>query len=206
MLKKIIKKVRTYYRHYLIKNKTISIISNNCWGGFMYQSCNLQYNSPFVGLFLFAPDYIKLLKDIKNYLEEELVFIKPKDSKYIDQIDKTYPIALLKDIEIHFLHYHDCEEARRKWNKRLSRLDFDNLIVKFCDRDLCTPLLIKEFDALPFPNKVCFAATAYPELKSVIHMTICAGEEMVFQEWEYSNKYYDFIRTANKISKKHVNA
>ena len=34
-------------RHQAICNKQVTIISNNCWGGFMYQSCRIKYNSPF---------------------------------------------------------------------------------------------------------------------------------------------------------------
>lgn len=64
------------YRSKAIKNKSVSIISNNCWGGFMYQSCNLQYNSPFIGLFLFAPDYIKLLENIEENLKRKFIYIK----------------------------------------------------------------------------------------------------------------------------------
>ena len=46
-----------------LKNKTVTILSNNCWGTFMYKYCNLEFNSPFIGLFVFAPDYIKLLEE-----------------------------------------------------------------------------------------------------------------------------------------------
>ena len=40
-----------------LQNTNFSIISNNCWGGYVYQEQNLPYQSPFVGLFLYAKDY-----------------------------------------------------------------------------------------------------------------------------------------------------
>lgn len=58
-----------------LTNKDFTIISNNCWGAFVYQKFNLQYNTPFVGLFLFAPDYIKLLKNFENMINNKLTFI-----------------------------------------------------------------------------------------------------------------------------------
>jgi uncharacterized protein (DUF1919 family) len=90
------------------------LISRNCWGGQAYQSLGLPYNSPFVGLFLFGPCYMKLLRDFDSYMQMELEFIEI--SKYADAYN-NHPIALLGDVEIHFQHYGSIEEAREKWNK-----------------------------------------------------------------------------------------
>ena len=63
-------------------------------------------------------------------------------SKYEDYSEKIknkkYPIGLLKDVEIHFLHYNSNEEALTKWNRRISRIDFNNVAfyIKGCDRDI----------------------------------------------------------------------
>ena len=51
---------------------TSTIISNNCWGGFVYQKFNLQYRTPFVGLFIFAPDYIELLENFDTLIEKKM--------------------------------------------------------------------------------------------------------------------------------------
>lgn len=57
-IRKLVKKARIHFNYLFIKNKNVSIISNNCWGGFMYQEHRLRYNSPFIGLFLYAPELI----------------------------------------------------------------------------------------------------------------------------------------------------
>lgn len=66
-------KVSKYWRKGLAKErqkkllgKDFTIISNNCWGGMIYESYNLPKNSPTVGLFFFAEDYIRFLKDLKG--------------------------------------------------------------------------------------------------------------------------------------------
>ena len=69
-------------RHLAIRNKQVTIISNNCWGGFMYQSCRIKYNSPFIGLYMYAPEYIALLRNLKYNLSQPLRFIKHEQSKY----------------------------------------------------------------------------------------------------------------------------
>lgn len=64
------------YRNKKLTNKDFTIISNNCWGGMLYESYNLPKQSPTVGLFFFAEDYIKFLKDLKKYtIKTQLKFI-----------------------------------------------------------------------------------------------------------------------------------
>lgn len=54
-IKKNMKRILGNINKIGLKNKCFTIISNNCWGGFVYQKFNLQYRTPFVGLFIFAP-------------------------------------------------------------------------------------------------------------------------------------------------------
>lgn len=211
LLRTLLSRIKRFLRSLRIKNKEITIVSNNCWGGFMYQSYNLKYNSPFIGLFMFAPDYIKLLDKFNDYisLNSRMEFIDKVESKFVRNIKSDYPIGLLKiedstnqeDIEIHFLHYSTKEEAAEKWFKRIKRVNKNNMIVKFCDRDLCTPELIHKFDLLPFKNKVCFTSTKYENLDSVCYLPPCKGLPYVEDEWKISPKYWDFVKTANKIGK-----
>lgn len=51
-----------------IEDRNFTIISNNCWGGELYKELNLAYNTPFIGLFIYAPCYIKMLKNLRFYL------------------------------------------------------------------------------------------------------------------------------------------
>ena len=67
-------------------------------------------------------------------------------------------------IEIVFMHYHLEEEALEKWNRRMKRINWSNMIVKFSDTDCCTDELILEFDKMPFEHKVCFTAKKTAEL------------------------------------------
>lgn len=200
-------KMIRWYRSCAIRNKEITIISNNCWGGFMYQSCKLQYNSPFVGLYMYAPEYILLLEDLEKNLQQHLHFITNEESKYKDVLPQKYIIGVLGDtgIEIVFMHYHDQKEILTKWKRRLSRIHWNNMIVKFSDTDYgCTDELIERFDQLPFENKVCFTHKPHPHCSSVIYMPEFAQKEYVLYEWAYSYKYYDFVKEANMIYAKHL--
>jgi len=184
------------FRKLLLKDKSFSIISNNCWGGFIYQYFGLEYTSPFTGLFIFSKDYLKLLNDLKKYMNMELNFINPEETKYKNELlsfgtYKKYPIGILEDIEIHFLHYEDNKIATEKWERRKRRINYDNLIIKYCDRDLATDDDIKRFSELSYTKKVALTAKKYP-YRCCIKLKNEDGE-YVMNEWE------NFIKTVNII-------
>jgi uncharacterized protein (DUF1919 family) len=158
-----------------LTNRNFTIISNNCWGGFVYQRFNLPYLTPFIGLFVPAPCFIKLLEDFENNIQKEMRFIACEDSSYyvrINTSDRVYPIGVLgDDIEIHFLHYKTEEDARDSWKRRKKRIKFDNMFIKFAEMDCCTPDLITRFEHLPFKHKICLTAHEYPNCKSVLCLT-----------------------------------
>lgn len=149
------------FRQRKINKKKFTIISNNCWGGEVYESYNLIKQSPTVGLFFMAPDYIKFISNIKYYLKQDLIFIAPVKSKYFLQLKNskgygTYPVAKLGDIEIFFMHYSSPEQAINKWHRRIKRINWNHILYKFNDQNGCTELDIKRFEAVPVKNKICF--------------------------------------------------
>ena len=119
------KKLKTKF---FLKNKNFSIISDDCWGGEIYKELQLPFQTPFVGVYINPEDYLKLLINLKDYLKEELIFVK---SDLIAPGKKNvFPIAMLKDVKINFMHYEDDIEAYEKWNRRVSRINWDNLFFK----------------------------------------------------------------------------
>ncbi len=179
----------------------ITIIANNCWAGAAYRALGLPYHSPFIGLFLYAPCYIQLLKNLRYYLESPLTFTT--HSRYAEvnqtrQRGQIYPIGLLRrEIEIHFAHYATPQEAWDKWTRRTRRIDWsdpDRLFFKFCDRDHCSPEFIVEFDQLRHPHKVCFTSQPYPRLQSVVWIQECQNQSQVVNGWalySMSQKYFN---------------
>ena len=108
-----------------------------------------------------ASDYIKFIYNIKKYLNQKLVFIDPKNSKYIDILknDKfygKYPVARLGDIEIFFMHYTSQKQVISKWNRRIKHINWDHILYKFNDQNGCTIDDLKKFEQLPVKNKVFF--------------------------------------------------
>lgn len=159
----------------VLKDENFSIICNNCLGGLIYQYYNIEYRTPTLGLFILAKDYVKFLADIKFYLSKQLEFITVKDSMYYDDYKEfedqiNFPIARLHDIEILFMHYKDKEEVMEKWYRRIKKINWNNLIVIMAENETCNYDVIKDFNNLPFINKVCFTKDEYKDIKSACNV------------------------------------
>lgn len=98
------------------------------------------------------------------YLEQELKF--SNHSRYNDlqllREKNPYPLGLLDDVEIHFLHYGSSTEAAEKWNRRKARIDWEHLYVKFAmDKDYADEQLLEAFERMSYRNKICFSRESY---------------------------------------------
>ena len=153
-------KIRQRYVLKRVKSRDFTIISNNCWAGSVYRYFHMPYLSPTVGLYFFAEDYLKFVSDLHYYLEKRLHFIPAKESQYAEVLAKRnhlhVPVARLGDIEVIFLHYRTEDEAREKWERRVQRMNWDNIFIKFSRMNLCTDEHIQAFSELPFQNKFVF--------------------------------------------------
>lgn len=151
--------------------RAFTIISNNCWGAHVYQRLGIPYQTPFVGLFVPPDDYLRMLGDLRSYLAQPLGFIPTSHHAYTAafRVDHAYPIGVLGDVEIHFLHYADEAEARATWERRVQRVTPDDrrIFVKFCERD-ATADHLRAFDSLPLPHRVCFVSETAPPLRSAV--------------------------------------
>ena len=118
----------------------------------------LIYNSPTIGCFFMSKDYIRFLKNLKAYLSMPLTQIKKENSKYINYIKDKLPdnciIGSLGDIEIFFLHYNSFEDAKVKFERRTSRINFNNMLVKFSDQNAFMDEDFYDFDQLDYVNKI----------------------------------------------------
>ncbi len=211
-IKEILKKVRLMinkcgskcrYKNLKIKNPTI--ISNNCWGGIVSQYLGIKYYTPTVGLYFFSNEYIKFLKKFRYYVNQKIEIIDTSKSKYYEELKKKGHekslVGKLDDVEIVFLHYKSASEIREKWKKRVKRINWDYIIFKFNDQNLCEEKFIKDFDELPYKNKICFSTKNFPNLKSVIWFRNQKNKMEVEKDYYVSHRYINMIDFINKMEK-----
>ena len=186
-----------------IHDKNFTIISNNCWGGHVYRYFNMNYLSPTVGLYFYTDEYIRFIQNLSQYINTNLIFIDYRDSKYKADLLRTgninVPIGLLGDIEIVFLHYKTQEEAYEKWNRRLERINFNNIVYKMSEQNLCTTEAMKKFDKIPEPRKFVLTSNNY-NIKSQVIMKEYLGLGSTPDDTTYFNRYVDVIRFLNGLS------
>lgn len=154
-----------------LKNTTPTIISSNCNGEYLYYDMKLRFLSPTINLSFDMNDYVKMLENLRWYMEQPIVPFED------DQFD--YPTGMLGDIEIRFNHYKTFDEAVAKWEERKRRINWDNLFILGIDGDNCTYDSLKRFDALPYKNKVIFTHIPYPEIKSSYYIRGFESDEGV---------------------------
>lgn len=166
-------------RKYLyLREQRPSIISNNCWGGVIYNTLGYECLSPFKNLFMTDEDYLKLLQDIEGYLSILPVY----DHEACDPHSKrVYPVLKIKDIYIHCNHAADSKGAIADWERRKRKFNYDNIFVEMYTEDRESAA---RFEALEqFSNRVCFVPWEV-EGKHQIQMQLMPGQE---EFWETVN-------------------
>lgn len=153
------------FRRLALNNMNFTIISNNCWGGVIYEYFDIQKNSPTVGMYFFAEEYIRFINNLKYYLNIKMEIVTYDNSRYKDVlIQKNQTACLigkLDDVEIVLLHYHSADEAVEKWERRCKRVNYDNLIFKMSEMNLCTLEHLRAFDEFPAERKILFVSKDY---------------------------------------------
>lgn len=132
----------------LVKNRNCTIVSSNCIGGVVYNTYSMQFLSPTINLSMNYSDFIKLCENTRHYFESEL---KP----YTGDLQKSYPLADLDGLTLHLVHYSTFEEAKEFWDRRVQRVNYDNMFFVCTNQEGFNEELSARFDALPQP-KVLF--------------------------------------------------
>lgn len=159
------------------KNSNISIISNNCWGGYLYKKCGLEYSSPLVWTFVPVNDFIKLINNLSHYFNCKLEFIKEENLEY--------PVALLDNIKIYFPHYKTEEEAESKWNKRLKRFSYENILVQANIEKYDDAI---KFENMNIKNKISFTPQNY-NLTSCVYLDKWDKEKLDYEKYKNFSQY-----------------
>lgn len=147
-MKKELKNIRNLMRDIAINsnncrrltNHDFTLISSDCTGGMIYHDLKQKFLSPTINMYFDAKDYIKFIKNTKAYLDMPMVELKEESR------EEGYPVALLKDIKLHLVHYISIEDAQKKWNERKQRINWDNCFYIMNDRNHCSLESMKDYD------------------------------------------------------------
>lgn len=183
-----------------INNKSFSIVSSNCIGGFISHDLGVRFNSPTVNLYIGTQDFVKFIENIHEYLRHDLLF-DGEDKK------QGYPIGRLNDILIHFVHYKNFDDAKIKWDERKKRINFSNLFIIMTDRDDYNDELLERINLIKYP-KILFTSKS-PRYDFQIQIKKYSSQSCVGEIHRYSGfsgkriyeKYFDYVSWLNKNEK-----
>lgn len=177
-----------------LKNHNFSIICSNCAGGVIYHRLGEKFLSPTVNLWLRQRDFLKLAANLREYLSHELEFI---DSEY------DYPVARLKHITIYFYHSKSAEEAATDWNRRKTRINYDNLFLLMYDRENLTMDELRQIEQIPCRGKVVFSNQSRSALSYIVTMKPTdnpQGAQYMDKDWfgmRTFEKQFDYVKWLN---------
>lgn len=168
-------------------------------GGITYEYYGLPKQSPTVGTYFFAEDYINFLCNFKTYIKSDIEIIKASDSRHahelIEKGEGDIPVGRLgEDVEVVFLHYKDPGIAKEKWLRRKERINYYNLFFKFSYMNGCTPELIKTFDLMELPGKkIAFVRTECEAdaLTCGVYYHGYENDNQIENDTFYWNRYFD---------------
>jgi len=202
LVKYITKKIynvyeKIYVGRELLKIGNITIISNNCIGGFLYQKYGMKYYSPTIGLQFTQEDFVKLCKNFEQYMKEELMESKDKmeeDFIKLGGSEVNFPVGKLGDIYIYFQHYKSFEEAKIKWNNRKNRMNKNKIFFIFVGYENTPIKIFEEYDKLPLKNKLLLTNEKIIESENTFEMH--NGKNVWFSEMDNSHnliglRYYE---------------
>ena len=177
----------------------VTIISNNCSGARLQQDLKMQYQSPTIILQILPEEYPKFCRNLRHYMESELVEYTDFSETHHEQMIKLlgqepyFPCGLVDDVAVLFQHYETFEEAKEKWERRKARIDYDHIGYLFVlDRPFYEKEAI-EFGNLQLKNSVLFTR-GYDVDAPIEHhrYDLPAGTEYLQRDPRTGHRYFEY--------------
>lgn len=152
-----------------LRENPITILSDDCWGGYVYHELDLPFASPLINIYWPSESFYEFMKDPFFYLEQPLRMEREGDPR-----KNLFPIGWLGDdnrrVELHFVHESDFQKAEGQWNRRKARINRERVFVKFGfdGTDPRREAYLAAFDQVPY-NKMC-TYSGETDVKDVLYI------------------------------------
>lgn len=113
-----------------LKENPVTILSDDCWGGYVYHRLKLPFTSPLINIYWDKDQFAYFMRKPKFYLDTELQMVSEGDIR-----KGLTPVASLgrgnDKVLLNFVHSLTFEDAKKQWERRITRINWDNIFVKF---------------------------------------------------------------------------
>lgn len=133
-----------------LKNKSISLICNNCTGGVLLHDLGLRFNTPTINIGIRnQEEFLFFVENLKYFVNAEIY--------EVDYDKYHHPAGFMKHdektVDVVFTHYRSFEEGRKKWQERMKRIDFNNIFILYEGINV-TDEFLERFARLSYPKAV----------------------------------------------------
>jgi len=136
----------------LIENP-VTILSDDCWGGYVYNMLGLPFSSPLINTFFYRDEYARFLKKPLYYLGCELEMVR--EGSLEGSVCPIGRLGMGEDVvTIEFQHVISFDRAKEEWDRRIKRLNLQNIFVKngFSRAEKGHELWLEAFREVPYPK------------------------------------------------------
>lgn len=180
-----------------LKNKDFSILSSNCLGGLLYHEYRLPFLTPTINTRISSNEFIRLILNWDEYLGYKIEKVNT---------DERFPVGKWGDVIIRFVHYHNYSEAVETWNRRIKRINYDNIFVLLNDCDGVGEKEILELQENSAFHNICVFTSCDYGLKTSFYLPCFKNEKCVGNTMQKSlidgrmiaEKYFDFVGWFNQ--------
>ncbi|WP_274289336.1 DUF1919 domain-containing protein [Prevotella corporis] len=147
---------------------------------------SLRFNSSTINLNIQPKDFIKFVRNLKDYMRCEL--------EEIHDASVDFPVGRLSlpkdggDVYIKFVHYSSFKCAKEKWEERKNRIDWDNIFV-LLEGPSFTPELLDMCAEVEYPLSVM--GPENPEIEATY-------------PFYHGFKWYNNWRSGKSLDYKHI--
>ena len=135
-----------------LRKSNITILSNSCIGGKIYNKLALETLSPTKNMYCLGKNFVRFCNNVEYYIKQEM---KPLENDDIKEgtigLEDFFQKGKLDDIVWTFNHSVYAEDAISKWNEHVKKINIDNIAVIMIilnDSD------IELFNSIKFEKKI----------------------------------------------------
>ncbi len=188
-----------FNRYVQLINKKITILSDDCWGGYIYHYLFMKFYSPLINSYWEAESFVRFIQRPDYYLRQPLKMEREGNIR-----KNICPIGSMGEGEekvcVKFVHAVCFSDAEMLWNRRVKRMNFNNFFIKMGidAADERQEKYLEAFDKVK-QNKVCFYS-GNTQLEGVLYLKR-------FEKFVHTGSradtlnYYDYCRNLGWLLK-----
>ena len=118
-----------FMRYVSLIENPVTILSDDCWGGYVYHRLCLPFSSPLINIYWNTEEYVRFIQKPLFYLATELTMEREGNLK--KGIHPRGRLGTPNDhVSLELVHSACFAEAKEEWERRKNRINPDNLFVK----------------------------------------------------------------------------